>query len=636
MCPSAPNAMRPPEQLTSTDGHLVHHLVDDQAVLDPSRIALSLDGQTLTYEELESRSRFLAERLRGEGIGHGDLVGVFLDRSFDLIASFLGILKIGAAYVPLDTNYPQERISFMAGDTGMKRILSTSTLARRLPVGGTELLILDETDAEHSPPVQWERRTKEARAHPDQLAYVMYTSGSTGVPKGVAIPHRGIVRLVCEPDYVQIAREDVFLQVSPVSFDASTFEIWGALTNGARLVLMPPGQPSLQQIGEIIRKEHVSVLWLTAGLFNLMVDERLSDLAPVKQLLAGGDALSVPHVRRALAALPHTQLINGYGPTENTTFTCCHAIPRDLSAVSSVPIGRPIRGTTVHVMDDQLAEVADGEEGELLTGGLGLAIGYWNRPQATAERFIRSPFSKDPTARLYRTGDRVRQLPDGNLEFLGRTDNQVKLRGFRIELGEVESTIRQHPDLRDCAVTVWADALGNKSLAAWVVPKPGHKCETRSLRSHVETYLPEHMRPALWTFLDELPLNPNGKVDRARLSAPAFASDTIHREPPATDLERSMVELWQGLLGGRPVGVTESYFELGASSLLVAQAYERLCRRHKVSLQLTDLFRFTTVRTLANHLQGIQSPSMAPTEVASDRAQRRIAALHRFKKAYGS
>ena len=624
--------MNVPDSLFAASGPGVHQLFEAQAIRAPGNIALTLGGESLTYAGLAARSQAIARRLRARGIGRGDLVGVFLDRSFDLIASFLGILQVGAAYVPLDTGYPAERLAFMAGDTGMKLIISSEALAVRLPAGAAPVLALDHVDLEPETPDIGAIPAKAIPASDEHLAYVMYTSGSTGMPKGVAIPHRGIVRLVQEPDYVCISPADVFLQVSPVSFDASTFEIWGALTNGARLVLMPPGQPSLEQIGEVIQREHVSVLWLTAGLFNLMVDERLPDLMPVRQLLAGGDVLSVPHIRRALAGLPDTQIINGYGPTENTTFTCCHAIPRDFPAGSSVPIGRVIRGTTVHVVDENLMEVADGEEGELVAGGLGLALGYWNRPELTAERFVPAAFSTDPWTRFYRTGDQVRRRADGLLEFLGRKDNQVKLRGFRIELGEIESALRRHPEVRDCAITVWSDSLANRSLAAWVVPREKQKPSREDLRVYAATCLPEHMVPAFWTWLDELPLNQNGKVDRARLRNPGEQGEGLRREPPRNDLERLLVELWRELLGGRPVGVTESYFELGANSLLVAQAHERLRHQHGFLCQLTDLFQFPTVRSLAGHLQELQSPSARPAAASISRAQQRTEALHRFKK----
>jgi aspartate racemase len=581
---------------------LVHQLFDTHAAQAPERVALVLGEQSLTYGELFHRSEEIAVQLQAQGVIAGDLVGVFLDRSFDLIATFLGILKLGAAYVPLDTNYPADRIDFMVKDTRMRLIITSGSLISR--IASASILMLD---VEKTPHNTSERKVASYSASPEQRAYVMYTSGSTGTPKGVAIPHRGIVRLVQEPDFIQISKNDVFLLVSPVSFDASTLEIWGALTNGARLALMPPGQPSLQQIGEVIRKENVTVLWLTAGLFNLMVDERIHDLTPVKQLLAGGDVLSVPHIRKALAELPGTRLINGYGPTENTTFTCCYCIPPDLPASGSVPIGRPIRGTTVHVVDEQMREVADGQEGELITGGLGLALEYWNRPELTAERFITAKYLNDSNERFYRTGDYVRRRPDGEFEFLGRKDNQVKLRGFRIEMGD-------------------------RSLVAWVVPKNQSEKPLDNLRQFASTRLPEHMRPGFWMWMDELPLNANGKMDRARLPDPITQEQKFPRELPINDLERLLIALWQELLGGRAVGVTDSYFEMGANSLLVAQAHERLRTRHGFELQLPDMFRFATVRSLSNHLQGVRGRSTEPVQSGPDRATLRAGALNRFKR----
>ena len=613
-------------------GHTVTEVFKHHAEEHPARIALSLGGESLTYSGLAVRSQAIAERLCAKGVGQGDLVGVFLDRSFDLIASFLGILETGAAYVPLDTNYPPERIAFMVADTGMKRIISSASHASRLSAGTVPVLVLDQIESEPLVSPHHEGRMNELAA-PEQAAYVMYTSGSTGVPKGVVVPQRAILRLVREPDYVKITWEDVFLQLSPVSFDAATLEIWGALLNGARLILMPPGQPSLKDIGDVIQKENVTIVFLTTGLFNLIVDERLEDLKPVKQLLTGGEMVSLPHVRRAIAGLPSTQLLHVYGPTENTTFTCWYAVPRDVPASGTIPIGVAIRGTTVHVVDERLTEVPCGEEGELVTGGLGLALGYWNRPELTAERFVSDPFSGDPAARLYRTGDRVRRLPCGAIEFLGRKDDQIKLRGFRIELGEIESTIRQHKDVRDCAVMVKSDKLANKSLAAYIVPGSLPAPSAAELRRYVEARLPAHMVPSFWTYLERLPLNANGKVDRRRLPEPAPADANFIREPPRSELEGMLVELWRELLGGLPVSVTESYFELGASSLLVAKAHERLGREHGIQIPLTVLFQYPSVRSLAQHLDGqrVQAAGTATT-VQSARGLAQRQALSRIRK----
>ncbi len=313
--------------------------------------------------------------------------------------------------------------------------------------------------------------------HADDLAYLMYTSGSTGTPKGVAITHRSVVRLVKKTDYASFSAEEIFLQLAPISFDASTFEIWGALLNGAKLVVMPPAPPSLEEIGSAIRDHSVTTLWLTSGLFNAMIDERLPDLRPLRQLLAGGDVLSVPHVRKALRELTGTRLINGYGPTESTTFACCHTIAPDAPLDGSVPIGKPIANTTAYILDAQLQPVPIGVAGELFIGGDGLARGYWRRPELTSERFIADPFSSEPNGRLYQTGDLARWRGDGTIEFLGRADSQVKLRGFRIELGEIENALRQQSDVLDAAVAVREDAPGEKRLVGYVVRQPAAAVE---------------------------------------------------------------------------------------------------------------------------------------------------------------
>ncbi len=606
----------------------VHTIFEWHAKRTPDRIALSIGEQTLSYSQLEVWSAEIASSLITSGVARGALVGLFMERSFELVAAIIGILRAGAAYVPLDPDYPPERVDFINRDSGAAVTLTQIHLRSRLPNGEGNVIIIEPPDSN--------RRGAGTTSIParggssDDLAYVMYTSGSTGVPKGVAVPHRGIIRLVCDADFFKVSADEVFLLLAPVSFDASTFEIWGALLNGAQLEITPPGQTSLGKIGEVIHAAHVSILWLSAGLFNLMVEERLQDLVPVRQLLVGGDVLSVTHIRRALAELPATQLINGYGPTENTTFTCCHAIPRDLPEQGSVPIGRAIRGTRIHIVDEQLREVADGEEGELLAGGKGLALGYWQRPELTAEKFIRSPFSEGGGV-LYRTGDQVRKLPDGTVEFLGRKDSQVKLRGYRIELGEIETAIRQHPAVRDCVVKVWRDPLANLHLAAYVVKRDGHAVSESDLRHHAIGRLPEYMAPNDWMFLEQLPLNPNGKVDRAKLPETSNgARDGKPVEPPRNETEKMLAGAWQGVLG-HPVDVVASFFDIGANSLMVTKVHEHLRRLHGLTLPLTDMFRFPSVRRLAEHLQKTSGPTPAnPTP--TNRAPLRQAAFDRFKK----
>ncbi|HSF43077.1 MAG TPA: amino acid adenylation domain-containing protein, partial [Thermoanaerobaculia bacterium] len=402
---------------------LVHRLFEEQARRDPARIALVDGDRELTYGELDAAAERLAERLRG--IGAETRVGVKIPRSAEMVIAFLGILKAGGAYVPLDPGYPAERLAAMVGEAGVGVILEG----------------LEEERA-HSAPYG-SRQT-------GSLAYVMFTSGSTGRPKAVGVEHRGIVRLVRGADYADLGPDQVFLQLAPAAFDASTLEIWAPLLNGGRLVIFRGEATALPELGEAIARHGVTTLWLTAGLFHQVVDHGIEILRPVRQLLAGGDVLSPAHVNRVLAAHPGCRVINGYGPTENTTFTCCYPVPGPIPPGRTVPVGRPIAGTTVHVVDRELQPVPVGVPGELLTGGDGLARGYLNRPDLTAERFVPGQAGE----RLYRTGDLVRWRPDGTIEFLGRLDDQVKIRGFRIEPGEVEAAVAAHPAVRQAAVVV--------------------------------------------------------------------------------------------------------------------------------------------------------------------------------------
>ena len=579
-------------------------------------------GSLLTYGQLNEQADRIAGQLQKLGVGLNAHVGICLERCPELIVAILGILKAGAAYVPLDPGYPADRLEFMVADAGLSALVTNASLSQRLAVGSVPMLRVGEDGGPGT----------RGGAGADAAAYLMYTSGSTGKPKGVVVPHRGIIRLVCSPDYVDIGADDVFLQLAPISFDASTFEIWGALLNGARLAVMPPGPVSLAEIGEAIRREGVTILWLTGGLFNLMADERLADLQPVKQLLIGGEVLSVVHVEKALGVLENTQLINGYGPTENTTFTCCHRIRRGEDFSCGVPIGRPIRGTRVKVVDAQLREVAPGHEGELLAGGDGVALGYWNRPELTGERFISDPASPATGAQYYRTGDHVRVRDDGIIEFLGRRDGQVKLRGFRIELGEIESAIRRHAGVRDCAVKVVSDDNCQGYLVAYVVRKVSVKLGPQELATHLRNLLPEHMWPGDWIFLEELTLNSNGKVDRAALPNPPSRAGVV-AELPSSELERIISETWQGVLGGRDVGLSVSFFDAGGNSLRVTRLHERLGREHGIVLPLTDLFQFPSVRSLAQHLAAQPSPAASPVAVKKDpRGAAQRQALNRFRK----
>ncbi|MEG3936130.1 amino acid adenylation domain-containing protein [Microcoleus sp. B13-B4] len=589
----------------------IHQLFEAQAEQTPNAVAAVFGSEQLTYQQLNYRANQLAHHLQGLGVGPEICVGICVERSLDILVGLLGILKAGAAYLPLDPAYPQERLTFMLEDAQVPVLLTQQRQVEKLPSHRAKVVCLD-TDWEAIKPESQENPISSVTA--DNLAYVMYTSGSTGRPKGVSVIHRGVVRLVKEANYANLAAEEVFLQLAPISFDASTLEIWGSLLNGARLVIFPPHTPSLEELGQVIQQYQITTLWLTAGLFHLMVDERLEDLKPLRQLLAGGDVLSVPHVQKFLQKIGDCKLINGYGPTENTTFTCCYPITEPDQLGNSVPIGRPITNTQVYLLDSYLQPVPIGVPGELYIGGDGLARGYLNRPDLTEEKFIPNPFPRSKGAkeeqslnpeRLYKTGDLAHYLPDGNIEFLGRIDNQVKIRGFRIELGEIESTLSQYPAVRQCAVIARIDTDSDKRLVAYIVADQQQKPTTDELRRFLKQKLPDYMVPSAFVFPDALPLTPNGKIDRRALPAP----DRLKQEPastfvpPSDDLEIQLTKIWENVLGKKPIGVKDNFFDLGGHSLLAVRLFAQIEKTFGKNLPLATLFQAPNIEELANILR---------------------------------
>ncbi|MDM8560649.1 amino acid adenylation domain-containing protein [Candidatus Parabeggiatoa sp. HSG14] len=457
---------------TATDypkNHCIHQLFEVQVELTPEAIALVFEDQHLSYAELNYRANQVAHHLQSLGVKPEILVGILVERSVEMVVGLLGILKAGGAYVSFDPNHPKEYIAIMLEDSQVPVLIMQQNFSSLLPSHTpTRIVYLDN----HSE--KWQTHSSDVNlisgVMAENLAYVSYTSGSTGKPKGVCIIHQSVIRLVKNTNYASFTADQTFLQMAPIAFDASTLEIWGPLLNGAKLVVMSPHKPSLEDLGQIIKQHKITTVWLTAGLFHLMVNERLEDLKPVRQLLAGGDVLSVPHVRRVLQELKNCQVINGYGPTENTTFTCCFPMTNESQLSHSVPIGRPIANTQVYILDAFLQPVPVGVSGELYIGGDGLARGYLNNPELTREKFIANPFSNNPKSRLYKTGDLTRYLPEGNIEFLGRIDNQLKIRGFRIELGEIETVLSQSPVVRETVVICLEKYSNDKKLTAYIVP----------------------------------------------------------------------------------------------------------------------------------------------------------------------
>jgi amino acid adenylation domain-containing protein len=585
-----------------------------QAACHAGAVALRFGGAELTYAQLDARANQLAHLLRAAGVGPDVCVGVCLARSFELIVALVAIIKAGGAYLALDPDYPLARLEMMLEDTGARVVVTTERLAAQLPVfwassragdgpanrrpagfglGDRGQLICVDRDAAR---IDAQPATDPlVRVTLEHLAYVSYTSGSTGQPKGAAIPQRGVVRLVRNTDYADLGAGETFLHVAPLSFDASTFEIWAALLNGGRLVVMPPGPSSLEELGRAIVREKVTTLLLTTGLFNALVDERSEDLRGLRQLLTGGEVCSMAHARKVLQALPDCRLINAYGPTENTTITTCHTVrASDLDGMA-VPIGRPIANTRVYVLDESGRPVPVGVPGELWTAGDGLARGYLARPDLTAGKFVADPFANGvPGARLYRTGDRVRWREDGTLEFFGRRDHQVKIRGHRIEPAETEAALLALPDVKAAAVMVRETETGRQLVAYVVSPIGGEE-----LRMRLQARLPEYLLPATIVTLAALPLRANGKVNRAALPAPERRAAGDVAAPPRNATEEILADLWGRLLGVERVGREEDFFALGGHSLLATRLVTRIREVFAVELPLRAVFETPTVAGLA-------------------------------------
>ncbi|HZO73896.1 MAG TPA: non-ribosomal peptide synthetase, partial [Ktedonobacteraceae bacterium] len=559
-------------------------LFEQQVQHRPEAIALVCDERHLSYAELNHQANRLAYHLQRRGVGPEIVVGLCLQRSIAMIVGLLAILKAGGAYLPLDPSSPTDRLAFMLADVGAHLLLTQASMQERFADLSVEVICLEQWSYDIVRASDEENPASLVGA--EHLAYVIYTSGSTGQPKGVGVTHRNVIRLVIHTNYARLEAEEVFLQLAPLSFDASTFEIWACLLNGARLVLFPPVAVSLHELAQQLECCQITTLWLTAGLFHQMVEQHLPSLLQLRQLLAGGEALSISHVRQVLAQERGPVLINGYGPTEGTTFSCCYPmhVGHDRLQGSSVPIGWPIANTQVYVLDATGEPVLPGAVGELYIGGDGLARGYLHRPELTAERFVPHPFAgtfydqsesygaseaPEPGARLYRTGDLVRTLPDGRIEFVGRADRQIKLRGFRIELGEIEAVLCQHPAVQQALVLLREDRPGDKRLVAYLLPMVGASAGEAAVRQHLQQRLPDYMQPSALVWLDAFPLTPNGKIDQHALPVPEReAAQSEGEQVPRSPLQELLVTIWSQVLGHGQVGVAQNFFELGGHSLL--------------------------------------------------------------------
>ncbi len=582
----------------------VHEQVATQAQGAPQALAIGSASDALTYGELERRANQLAHHLRALGVGPEVCVGVLLERSVDLGVSLLAVLKAGGAYLPLDTAYPRERLRFMLQDSAARVLLTRSALLERFDLGSTTTSVVCLDTQRGALDVQPAVAPAPELAA-DNLAYVIYTSGSSGRPKGVQISHGSLANLVAwhQRTYA-VTSGDRATQLAGTAFDASVWELWPYLTAGASLHLPPEDVRTVPEaLVRWLCAEGITLTFLPTPLAESALEVTWPEHSTLRALLTGGDRLR-GRPRRDQGF----RLVNHYGPTESTVVTTCADVAVQSSTGTLPSIGRPIDNTQVYLLDRHLRPVPPGAAGELYIGGAGLARGYLGQPALTAERFVPNPFSATPGERLYRSGDRVRALPDGSLEYLGRLDEQVKVRGLRIELGEIEWALAQHPAVREAVVLARQDPPGDKRLVAYVVPAPGTatapSLTVEELRAHLRQRLPEYMVPSAFCVLESLPLTPNGKVDRKALPAPDAASAGLDRyEAPRDELEARLVALWEEMLGVQPVGVRSDFFELGGHSLLAAGMMARIRERFGRALPVATLFQGATVELLARRLR---------------------------------
>ncbi|HYO57388.1 non-ribosomal peptide synthetase, partial [Archangium sp.] len=611
----------------------LHRRFEERAAALPEAVALSFEQQRLSYAELEARANQLSRYLARQGVVRGDLVGLYLERSLDMVVAVLAILKAGAAYVPIDTAYPAERARFMLEDSQARVLLTQTKLSGALGEVAPRVVLLD---GEASRISSEERSRLEVPSSGEMLAYIIYTSGSTGRPKGVQVTHANVARLFDATwDWFRFDGSDVWTLFHSIAFDFSVWELWGALLYGGRLVVVPHlVSRSPEAFHQLLRSERVTVLNQTPSAFRSLIQADLSapaDAEPLalRYVIFGGEALPLRSLRPGFERHGDARplLVNMYGITETTVHVTYRPLrARDVDEAPGSVIGEPIVDLSLLLLDKHQQPVPVGVPGEMYVGGAGVARGYLHRPELTQQRFLDDPFSSEPGARLYRSGDLARRLPDGDVEYLGRLDDQVKVRGFRIELGEIENALAQHPVLREVVVVPREDATGEKQLVAYAVAHQGAEAPTvGELRAFLRERLPEHMVPAAFVFLDAIPLTANGKVNRRALPAPERLRPSLSEGyvAPSNDLERLLCLVWSEALGLDPVGVDDNFFELGGDSIrslsVVARARER-----GLTLSVAEMFEHQTVRALAQALRrgGEESVRTEPFSLvsAADRA----------------
>jgi amino acid adenylation domain-containing protein len=610
----------------------LHQLFERQAERTPGNVALESGGLRLTYAELNARSNRLAHHLRSLGVRPGELVGICLRRSPEMVVALLGVLKAGAAYVPLDPSHPEQRLAFIVEETRTKVLLTVEKLHRE--TAGVRAVLLDS----ESKSIEHHGAENLANlALPEDLAYVLYTSGSTGNPKGVMIPHRGLVNYLSWAVEFYGAEAGLAAPVhSPLGFDLTVTSLLCPLLKGGSVVLIAE-EKGIDGLSSALESgEDFSLIKITPSHLELLA--RLlpnADAARrVRALVVGGEALPGEPLAFWRTHSPETRIINEYGPTETVVGCCVYEVKADDKFAGMVPIGRPITNTRLYILDSKMRPVGAGTEGELYIGGAGVARGYLNRPALTAESFVPDPFGVERGARLYRSGDAVRLGLDGEIEFIGRYDSQVKIRGFRIELGEIEAALTGHESVRETVVVAREEASGEKRLVAYVVAQRGEKADAAELREYLKEKLPEYMLPAVIVQMAALPLTHNGKVDRRALPDPTSVRPELKAvyAAPRNELERTIAAIWREMLVIEQVGIHDNFFDLGGHSLLMVQTHGKLQQALGREIVVINMFQYPTISTLAEYLSGAE-PEQTSFETSRDRAETRRESAHRQRMA---
>ena len=592
-----------------------HELFEQQVERTPQAVAVVYGRQQLTYRELNARANQVAHFLRHRGVGPDTVVGVALGRRPDMAVALLGVLKSGGCYVPLDPTYPQDRLAFMATDAGVKVLLTDDAGRALFPALGREVVCLDSAYAAigreriDNPP---------ALATPSNLAYVMYTSGSTGKPKGAMITHRGLVNyLWWAIKFYGVSGGNAVPVHSSISFDLTVTSMYPALLTGGSIELLAEDVGAQNLIAALRRAKDRTLVKITPAHLELLSQTLTPAEAAgaTRTFVIGGENLPAESLRFWRTHAPKTRLINEYGPTETVVGCCIYEVQPGDPQSGPVPIGKPIANTSLYVLDERLQRCDIGVTGELYIGGAGVARGYLNRPELTAERFLADPFSGEPGARMYKTGDLARYRPDGVLEYLGRVDNQVKVRGYRIELGEIEATLAGHTDVQSCAVLAREDQPGDKQLVAYIVPRKGATVAAEAIQQYLGSRLPDYMVPAHVVAMDAFPLTENGKVDRKALPAPGREvrspgfldpGGTVAADALQTDTEKALAATWIELLKIDKVGRDDSFFDLGGHSLLAMKAITKIRDVFAVNVELRHLFEEPTLAGLAGMIDGLR------------------------------